>query len=389
MKRTANLAFLVIFLLGLAAVPVCTLLEPKSTSSYWENRSLSSVPELTAEGVLDGSYFDALETYFSDHIVYRDTFLKLHTWIDLRLGRPVVNSLVASSDVMLNFHGYGQWDLSYQQTQADQVGERLDGINRLVTDYGGYFCYLGVQEQYSYFADHYPSYMDDRQWVLTPARQIFSDALAERNIPFVDMAEIYEALGRPTCLYSAVDHHYTYLGALAAYEAVLERINTDTGLNLTILREGDGLELTTLPNHYLGSRTREVYDLWPSDEKAILGIVSPSIPFTRFDNGVQVESTLYALPETEEESVLYSIYMGGDIAETIIRTDRPELPNALIFGESFTNAVETVLWTAFDETRSLDLRYYAAATIEEYIAEYQPDVVICLRDDTSYLTSLD
>ena len=81
--------------------------------------------------------------------------------------------------------------------------------------------------------------------------------------------------------------------------------------------------------------------------------------------------------------------MGGDVAETIIRTERPELPTALIFGESYTNAVETVLWTAFDETHSLDLRYYTYCSLKEYIAAYQPDVVICLRDDTSYLSNLE
>ena len=35
--------------------------------------------------------------------------------------------------------------------------------------------------------------------------------------------------------------------------------------------------------------------------------------------------------------------MGGDIAETVIQTDRPELPNALIFGDSFTWAAAKAL----------------------------------------------
>lgn len=389
MKRAVNLIFLLIFLVGLAAIPVATILGPKSGVSFWENRELADMPPLTTEGILDGSFFDEIETVFSDHIAWRDTFLKLNTWADLRLGRPVVNDWVASSDVLLNFHGYGQWDISYQQAQAAQASERLAGINELVTGYGGYFCYLGVPQQFSYYADHYPDYMDNRQWTMGPARQAFAAALEERGIPFVNMLEIYNELGHPDSFYSAVDHHYTYAGALVAYEAVLEHINAATNLDLTILREGNGLELTTLPNHYLGSRSREMYDLWPSDEKAVIGLPSPAIPFTRFDNGTQVESTLYALPETEEELVLYTLYMGGDVAETIIRTDRPELPTALIFGESYTNALETVLWTAFNETRSLDLRYYTAASIEEYIAACQPDVVICLRDDNSYLTSLD
>lgn len=389
MKKIANAVFLLVFLGALAAVPVGTVLAEKQGVSYWENRSLAKMPDLTVQGVLDGSFFTQVEECFSDHIVGRDNIMKLNTWAELRLlNKPVVNEQVVSEDVMLNFHGYGRWDISYQKDRARQVGERLSGINDMVTGWGGYFCYLGVPQQFSYYAGHYPDYMDDRTWTMGPARETFVRELDQRGIPFVDMMEVYDSLGHPDGFYSAVDHHFSYAGALAAYEAVLERVNADTGLGLTILREGEGLELTTLPNHYLGSKSRKVYDLWPSEEKLTIGLPSPAIPFTRIDNGAQVEATLYDLPETGEEPVLYSLYMGGDVAETILRTDRPELPNALIFGESYTNAVETVLWTAFNETRSLDLRYYTAGALEEYLAVYRPDVVICLRDDSSYLNDL-
>lgn len=389
MKKIANAVFLLVFLGFLAAVPVGTVLADKQSVSYWENRSLAKIPDLTAQGLLDGSFFTRAEEYFSDHIVGRDSIMKLNTWAELRLlNKPVVNDQVVAGDVMLNFHGYGRWDISHQKERARQVGERLSGINDLVTGWGGYFCYLGVPQQFSYYADRYPVYMDNRTWTMGPAREAFARELEQRDIPFVDMMEVYDSLGLPDEFYSAVDHHFTYAGALAAYEAVLELVNADTGLGLTILREGEGLELTTLPNHYLGSKTRKVYDLWPSEEKMTIGLTSPAIPFTRIDNGAQVEATLYDLPETGEKPVLYSLYMGGDVAETTLRTDRPGLPNALIFGESYTNAVETVLWTAFNETHSLDLRHYTAEALEEYIAAYRPDVVICLRDDSSYLTDL-
>ena len=72
--------------------------------------------------------------------------------------------------------------------------------------------------------------------------------------------------------------------------------------------------------------------------------------------------------------------MGGDISETIIQTNRPDKPKILIYGDSFTNAVECVLWYGFDEMRSLDLRYYSEMPLSEYIAAYQPDYVVCIRD---------
>jgi len=77
--------------------------------------------------------------------------------------------------------------------------------------------------------------------------------------------------------------------------------------------------------------------------------------------------------------------MGGDIGETIIQTNRPDLPNILIFGDSFTNALESLLWTNFNETRSLDFRYFTEKTLLEYIDDFHPDIVICMRDEMKYL----
>ena len=111
------------------------------------------------------------------------------------------------------------------------------------------------------------------------------------------------------------------------------------------------------------------------------------MPFRRWDNGEEVEASLYALPDSPETYVTYEVYMGGDVGETVLRTDRPELPNALIFGDSFTNALETMLYASFNETRSVDLRHYTDMTIRAYIDRYQPDVVIYVRDETTYFST--
>ena len=130
-----------------------------------------------------------------------------------------------------------------------------------------------------------------------------------------------------------------------------------------------------------------LYGLWTGAEKLSIGVQAAPVPFTRTDNGAPVPATLYELPEDPAAEVTYDVYMGGDKAETILRTDRPELPNLLIFGDSFTNPLETLFYTGFNETRSLDLRYYDQKGILEYLEEYRPDVVICIRDDTAYLST--
>ena len=78
--------------------------------------------------------------------------------------------------------------------------------------------------------------------------------------------------------------------------------------------------------------------------------------------------------------------MGGDIAETVLRTDRPALPSVLIFGDSFTNPVESLAYYSFNELRSIDLRHYTAQSLRDYIDAYRPDVVLCVRDYQSLLS---
>lgn len=157
------------------------------------------------------------------------------------------------------------------------------------------------------------------------------------------------------------------------------------GCALRIPEEGTDVTFSALPNPYMGSRTRKLLGLRGNDEKLLTASFAEDIPFTRFDNGAAAEATVYALPGSDAEPLTYGLYMGGDIAETVIRTDRPELPNALIFGDSFTNPVECLAYYSFNELRSVDLRHYTVQSLSDYIAAYQPDVVLCVRDYQSLL----
>lgn len=385
--RLANAVFLLFFLGAMAAFPIWTFLGPREAFSSYENRALAVRPPVTKKGVLDGSFFSNMDTFLSDHLAWRNQLLTLSTWMDYSLtGKTVVNEQVIAGDVLVPYQGFSKWDLGYIADQSQDMGDRLEKLNGQITGYGGYFLYLGIPEQFSYFRDRYPSHMDNRAWVLEPIRKEFTAALDERNIPFLDAGLVYDGLGHPDEFYSKIDHHYTYSGMLAAYEALMGRINIDTGLGLPVLTKDD-LEQTALPNPYLGSRSRRLCGLWESGEAVVIGNLKDPIPFTRTDNGEAVPATLYTLPESNTEPVGFTVYMGGDISETVIETNRPNLPNALIFGDSFTDPLETVFWTSFNETRSLDLRGYTAKSLEEYIEEFKPDVVICVRDDTMYTST--
>lgn len=392
MKRTAQIFFVTCFCLFLLGVGVLTALLPKESGSFYENRSLAAFPEATAEEILSGDFFSDLETWLTDHVPLRSYLLKGAALLRLDvLHQSVVSEVIDGDDVLLGFHGYSRWDTGYLLPSAQEAARTILPWQEAAASYGGQVYYLGVPEQYSYFQDRYPSYMEDRAWLYPPTEAAMEAALGEANIPFLSLYSAYRSLGCPREYYFATDHHYTIYGALKAAQAVVEAINAGEGWDLYVPAAED-LDFTEHPNPFLGSRNRKLFALRYLGDRLTTAVYQAPIPFTRTDNGREVEPSLLALPETEEEVVTYSVFMGGDISETVIDTDRPELPTALLIGESYTNALETLLYASFDELHTIDPRSFQGESggadvigdITAYIEALQPDVVLVMRDNSAY-----
>ena len=201
-----------------------------------------------------------------------------------------------------------------------------------------------------------------------------ADAVAADNAVLRDQIEAY---GGYYC-YLAVPCQYAYYED--AYPAYLENRAAYTAAERAALREA--MEARGIAYVDMG----EIFDAeghlpeFSSKVDNHYGLRGAYVTYR-----AAAEATVYALPGSDAEPLTYGLYMGGDIAETVIRTDRPELPNALIFGDSFTNPVECLAYYSFNELRSVDLRHYTVQSLSDYIAAYQPDVVLCVRDYQSLL----
>lgn len=377
-------------MLFLLAAMGITLVRENGTYSYFENRDLAEMPQAEKESVLSGEYFTGVENYLRDHAAARDTLLKLDTYANINLlHRPIVNETVIQDGILLPWNDYETVDAKELEERAQRMADNLRGMADRVEAYGGEFYYVAVPCQYAYFPDEYPWYLNNKEEFLEAALPHFEWLLSENGVNYIDMGKVFDEIGHPASLSSTVDNHYSMEGAYLTYLEIMEAINRDTGYDLTVLRDGD-YTMRELPNHYLGSRLRKIFDMWASDEK--LSVIEPNVrvPFVRYDNGSESAPTVYAMPENGGDWALYSLYMGGDIGETLIDTGRSELPSIFVYGDSFTNAAETLLWYGFDEMRSIDRRYYEGnKTFGEYIDEYKPEVVVCIRDFDALISPWD
>lgn len=377
MKKFGITFILIFFCAVLFTVPVLSALEESDDYSIYENRSLASFPQYSNELLLSGHYSRAWENYLSDHIIGRNIMLSAYTLLELDiLKKSVVNNVVISGDILLPFMTYDEFDAGAISQSAQTMAQELSNLDACIRDNGGKFLYVAIPEQRSALSSCYPWYMNSDLDRLNCISDNFFSALEEKGVSYLDMRVKFGE--NIEDYYSKLDHHYTYKGAHFTYECIAQALGVEPAR----------INIVELPNPFFGSRNRKLYNNFPTDEKFMIGIPEEYIPFTRTDNGKEVSPTLFAYSEKDTKSpITYTAYMGGDVAETVIDTNRPSLPNILIFGDSFTNPLESMIYLNANKLYSLDLRHYSENTLFEYISKTKPDIVLCVRDDTNYLVT--
>lgn len=389
-KKYIDFVFTIFVLLFLTLTFLFTFIRERETYSYFENRALAPFPSMSAHGISDGSSFSEMETYLSDHAPGRNTALRLRTWVDLcLLRRPVVNDVVVLRDehVLLPYTSFeyesDTLNQNYIEIKSERIADSLAGHSSLVESYGGYFCYVAVPCQYVCYMDAYPSYLNNRKIYTERSTAALFEKLDERGVSYIDLRQVYGDKIREYS--STVDNHYSIHGAFAAYQALMERIDADTDLALPIPETAD-FKSQKLGNPYFGAMIRKLCGLWTTEEKLYTLTPLENIPYRRYIRGEYISDSVYSLPENDNQPIQYTAYMSGDIGESLVDTGRENLPSVLIYGDSFTNAMECVLWYSFDTMRSYDFRHYTEHTLDELIQMYQPDVVVCVRDLQQILT---
>ncbi|MBQ1411350.1 MAG: hypothetical protein IIY94_08760 [Oscillospiraceae bacterium] len=375
-----------VLLLGLLAALflLVTYLGRREEISKFEYRTLAAHPEFSKESLLDGSYFRGWDEYISDHTAFRDGMMRSYLWLRLHVKKQLlVNDIIISEESLLPYLGeksFGSDD--YAALGRDAV-ERLEPIRQAVEAYGGHLLYYGIEGQSVVFRDGYPPYLHTHVDYYENCAAAFRAALAEAGFSTLYAHDVFTADGgSPKRYYARVDHHYNFLGAYKSYEAICLWCR-EQGMEIPIV-EQERLQIHPSEAPFYGAYSRKLYGLSPIEEPLLIFDASVLPSYQRWDNGEQTDAPLLQLPE-EGAPIYYAAYMGGDMGETVIQTDRPELPSILIVGDSYTNPVEALCVGSFNEIRSLDFRHYDQMTLTEYLESYPADLVLILRDSLNYV----
>ena len=376
-QKVAKGFFLILFFGFLIAVAILSVAKEDVKSSYAENRSYEQFSKPTKETILNGEWFADFETYSKDQIIYREKIIQTYYKTldslqvkernDFVVGEdsfvmPINNYLSEAS--LNNCQNYGQAQVEAMSIIADAAGE-----------YGGQVLYVNIPNKNDLYSEKYPEHYYAREDANQMERASIVDKAKAAGIHVV---ETYDLLAehKDEYIYYNTDHHFTIKGGYYVYKAILEKINElNDGQDLTF-PDWEELDVQRNDSRMAGSYLR----VWGDSKSIDVDYMEYAIPYdmpeyVRTDNGNESDRPLFSLSSTA-----YTSFMGGDTGNTVIDTNREELPSVLYVGFSFTNALEVLSVYNFDTMESLDPRHWDGS-ICEYIKESQPDYVVIVRDD--------
>jgi len=428
MMKKAALIKIVAFLVALLSGAVVSLIIPlRPTMSVLENRNLEKYPQFNVKDFLDGDYFAAVDTWFSDTFPGRDGLMACNEMLTGMYGirNNVIHGGIVIGDEIPDVD-FGEEDLvdfgdiqtdtlnatpsnygydSSMAVKAEDIGSSIevDGDGNGASAKAGESLgsiYVVGDSAYNYYSfsqemsDSYVSVVNGLAKKLDGKARVYSMIIptaiditlddATRNSisssnqkkailymyskmdTAVGKCYIYELLRshRNEYIYFRTDHHWTALGAYYGYSALVTQLGK-TPYSL------DGFKATDMGkfvgSYYSSTRVSALSD--NPDNLIAYGPVSTNEQLMINKEGQVVEYNVVSDVSNWSEGSKYSAFIGGDNPYTeIANPNLADKSSILIIKESFGNALAPFLVENFQNVYVVDYRYYTGK-IEELVEE--------------------
>lgn len=323
----------------------------------YEFRESNPKPNLLSEDFYKNFNANKLETSLKDYLL-RDKSVFFNAFLDKYIfRRPFVNNVYAAGPNFFDFSDDESYNLKNPKEMIDKNVARLKMINDELQSKGVKFLVIPVPKISSVYK--YPSYVLNPEDVDGPLANYIQSSLKENGIDSFNMRDVLTLDD-----YYMTDHHITKSGGDKIINIIDDYLKT---MNKSLL--ADNTTYSTM--EFKGSRSRRMAYLTDMD---ILHIPIYNTDFKRTgDFAHQVINNM-------EENGTYGGYMVGDRAFTCIETNQ-EGADVIIYGDSFTNIVESFIWPRLKRMRSYDFRNEDVKNYERYT---DTDLIVLIADENSF-----
>ncbi|MBO4854419.1 MAG: hypothetical protein J5482_04720 [Oscillospiraceae bacterium] len=345
-RELPPLIAIALILLGLSAG---SLALPDRAFSDNENRYLQQSPQLTADHLFSGKFTQEAEKYESDQILLRDFWMGAASTLQRLLGKGDINGVYLGAD------GYYFARLTEDEFDDASYEKNLRAVTAFFDTHTDVSCRLLLSPSPGTLLwDKLP--VGAPMYDAAPRRELLPALVGRDRV--VDVTDALMALDEP---YYRTDHHWTTVGAQAAYEVWCDSTN----------RAVRNQELTAVTDTFRGTLYSKV--LLPDSPQDTITLPK-GVTIHSMDCDGKLTDSLYDWSRLQEKDQ-YTVFMGGNWAHTEIDTGAENGRRLLLVKDSFANCFLPFLVGDFEHITVLDLRYFNGS-VEELMDGGVTDVLV-------------
>lgn len=332
----------------LAAFPLVKLRTPDQEISAAERRKLAQLPEMTADAVFSGRYFQDLETYSLEQFPFRDSF---------RAGKALLNTAVFQR---LDNNGYYLLNGSLCKLD-DPLNEKqvLLGAKKLNSLRDRWFpdsrCFYGIipsKNDYAGAQNGYP---------IIGCAEIAR--LMQEHVTGMEYLDLYPALSLED--YYRTDTHWRQ----ERLDGVLEVLGGGIGISFSPLSAYKANTISGFRGVYAGQSAL------PAEGEDLIYLTSPLTEKSRVWNAESGSPAAVYQPEKFTGIDPYDVFLSGAVSLLEIDTGENNGRELIFFRDSFGSSLAPLLLSGYSKVTLVDLRYISSESLGESIDFHGQDVL--------------
>lgn len=304
----------------------------------------------------------------------KNNFLNLNGLMKKVMGQQEMNEVVRlNNGYLAKMYDY----ISDEELEPGAVS--LGNLNRYLNTTGAVFLVAVAPDTVSKYDPQLPAGMVD---YVNDNLDRMVNMIREQGVEVLDFREeIYEdGIDQYTLMYKT-DHHWNTRAGFYAYGKLADWIEEKTGVRVDEkIRDIDNYSITTYKEWHLGSRGQRTGSLYAGIDDFDLILPEFDTLLTNGEETGTFEELLisYAALEEKDLSFRYTYdvtleAVWGNYVNLLADNDL----KVLVIGDSFTRAVWQYMDISYKENRFVHYQFLGMLN-EEYVTEYDPDVVILL-----------
>lgn len=332
----------ILFALILLALPMVTLLWPKVDFSQMENRVLAKPPVFSLDTIINRSFMNGVEDYFSDHFFGRDNWVAVKGYLEYFSGKRENNKVFICGDRLIE---------DIPEPDMGKTQKNIDAVKKFVEKNQMPTYLLLVPTASEIYRDQlpygYPSW-DQHQYI--------KETVAKQLAGIANEIDVYRVLyeHRSEYLYYRTDHHWSSLGACYAFSEAAGRL----GLYSSGTKDYD---IENISHDFYGTLYSKVgyRNIQPDIISRYSKRDAAQIEKVEvFDGKNTTEYSSLYFTEFLQQKDQYSVFLGQNQPRVTIATGSPNGKSILVFKDSYANSFVPFLADYYSTITMVDLRYF-------------------------------